>query len=190
MSTDACKHAIDYVLANEGGFVDNASDAGGATNHGISYRLLTSLTKDNLRRYGIFFDEDVLPHRVIRELTIEQAQLIYEGEFWNKARFGEIMNRHIRDYVFDFCVLYGISMGIKILQRSCWANICGLRTTLIDDGKLGDVTLDVVNTAEIKTVIEVALRAECAGYCRMLAALNPKNEMFLEGWLNRCYRWG
>lgn len=54
--------AIDFVLRNEGGLVENPSDPGGLTNYGISQR-----------RY---------PHLDIRNLSLDQAKEIYKRDFW------------------------------------------------------------------------------------------------------------
>jgi hypothetical protein len=36
---------------------------------------------------------------------------------------------------------------------------------------------------------KAAFMAERAGFCRLLAAVRPKDEVHLDGWLERCYKW-
>jgi lysozyme family protein len=179
--------AFGYVLKNEGGFVNHPNDSGGATNYGISLRFLKSLTEAKLKQYGIFDHGELLTPRVVEDLTPEQAQLIYKGEFWDHARFEEIDDPWLRIYIFDGCVQHGMSQGIKIAQRALWA-VNHQYYFIIDDGILGDKTLELLNEDIANTPTIYSCMSERAGYMRLLAAINPKNEQFLEGWLKRAYR--
>lgn len=186
----AAKYAIEFVLSNEGGFVDNANDPGGATNFGISLRFLREIPVERMRKYGIFKVGNGLQVDDIRNLTRDQAILIYEGEFWDQAPFAQLEEPLFCSYVFDMCVNHGIAQGIKILQRAIWA-VYEKReyAGITDDGILGTDTLhqcDVISGSDLRT----ALVAERAGYMRLLAAINPKDKEFLNGWLDRCYRIG
>ena len=171
--------AFAFVLRNEGGLSENENDAGGLTNFGISLRFLKSI--DPKPYPFIAGDLEV----VIREMTIEQAKAIYFGEFWKHAPFDQIVNQQIGSYVFDCCVLHGISNGIKILQRAIGA---AKRQPfyLVDDGIMGVKTLQAVNEGTFPLIY--TLPCERAGFCRTVAALRNQNKEFLNGWLNRCYR--
>ena len=68
--------AVEFVLKNEGGLVENENDAGGITNFGISLRFLKSLDDVKLKKYGIFIPPDA---ESVRELSLEQARAIYFG---------------------------------------------------------------------------------------------------------------
>ena len=189
---EAWKEAVEYVLAREGGFVSNDNDSGGATNFGISLRFLRSVHEDRLRRYAFFVTVEKLTAKDIESLTREQAEIIYKGEFWDVARFGDIANDGVRNYVFDCTVLHGLRQGIKILQRAMWGVLRG-RDLFHDDGVLGDVSIQNVNILtkdkNFLASLTTALITERAGFCRLLAAVRPKDEVFLDGWLSRCYRW-
>lgn len=67
-------HAIDNVLAHEGGFVDHESDPGGATNWGISSRFLA----------GVGDDRDV------RNLSRADAIELYRVHFWERYRYEDL----------------------------------------------------------------------------------------------------
>lgn len=177
--------AIDFVLSNEGGFVDNPNDSGGATNYGLSLRFLRQIPAERLRKYGIFTTPESLGVEAIQDLTPDQARMVYEGEFWNDS-FSKIASQYIANYVFDMAVLHGANQAIKILQRAIWAAMVH-KDFVHDDGILGSKTLDVLNTVK-ETGMIIALMAERAGFCRLLCEINPKNREFLDGWLNRCYR--
>jgi lysozyme family protein len=180
------KPAVEFVLKNEGGFVDNPNDSGGVTNFGISLRFLREIPDINLRKYGIFVEPDLLTVGHVNNLTKDQAELIYKGEFWDAAPFSEIIDRNICNYIFDCCVLHGLSQGIKIAQRALWAYY-EKKDIVVDDGVLGAKTMTLINDGN-EVVIICCLMAERAGYMRLVAFEKSKDGEFLNGWLNRCYR--
>lgn len=174
--------AINYVLANEGNLSEDAKDPGGITKYGISLRFLREIPSDRLKVYGVF---EPITENTIRELTISQAKLIYAGEFWSQAPFDRILNQAIGNYLFDMCVNHGMGQGIKMLQRALCA--CEAKRDYVkDDGILGDDTIAAVN--RFCFMLLPAMRSQRDEYYRHLAALNPKQQGELDGWLNRCYR--
>ena len=175
--------AIDFVLANEGGLSENPRDAGGVTNHGISLRFLRSIPPERYRVFTLF--EPITPD-TIRHLTIPQARLIYQFEFWLKAPFSSIKNQRIANYVFDCAVHHGIADGIKILQRATW-DVMGQYRFIDDDGVMGRMTLGAMDVVGVEGLIH-ALPAERASHCRVEAIRRVENKEFLNGWLKRCYR--
>ena len=194
-------------MENEGGYSDIASDPGGASNYGISTRFLRSLPEDNLKRYGVFVTGDAITPHVIKDLTPEQARLIYKGEFWDGNRFDEIFREDVRIYLFDCCVHHGHRNGIKMLQRSALIvqiNILNMpyEDCLVYDGILGDETLSFINAGVArdlsekgyieqqitKSGIKCALIATRAGFMRCTAE-SRQNCDTLDGWLNRAHRW-
>ncbi len=174
--------AIGFVLGNEGGYEENPNDAGGATNFGISLRFLKSLAPDVLRKYGLPPDLGV---DEIRNMTRDQAIRIYRGEFWDHAPFEKIINGKLCNYIFDCCVQHGIAQGIKIAQHACLATFKD-KDALKIDGVLGSHTIAKINYGSF--LLMPALLAERAAFCRRLAKIRKKDEVFLQGWLKRCYR--
>jgi|SRR5271157_1584796 len=85
--------AIQVVLRNEGGLVEDSADPGGLTNYGISQKSYPSLD--------------------IRNLTRAQAMEIYLRDFW---KFDGILDQPVATKVFDATVNMG-HIAIKILQR-------------------------------------------------------------------------
>ena len=94
--------AIQIVLDNEGGYVNDPNDAGGETNFGISKRAY--------------------PNVDIKNLTVEDAKRIYFSDFW---RFGEINNQALATKIFDMYVLAKHN-STKVLQRLLGAHDDGL----------------------------------------------------------------
>lgn len=174
--------AVSFILANEGGLSENPNDPGGITNFGISLRFVREIPEDRLRRYGIF---EPITDATIRELTIDQAKLIYRGEFWEAVPFEKIQNQQLCNYIFDMCVNHGIAQGTKLTQRAVWA--CQKTVNFIkDDGVLGSKTVAAINHCSFMLI--VAMMGQRDGFYRRLVALNPSRKGDLHGWLNRCYR--
>ncbi len=152
--------AFAFVMKNEGGYSNDASDAGGETKFGISKRSYPDID--------------------IAHLTEEQATEIYERDFW--APYASFPDR-IATKVFDLAVNMGHRQAVLILQRVL--RCCGA-LNVKDDGILGPVTRSAVQVAH-QDLLMVALRSEAAGVYRLLAAKNPSQQKFLNGWLKRSY---
>lgn len=172
---------VQYVLDHEGGLTDNDSDPGGITNFGISLRFLREVSLENLKRVGIFNE---VSRQTIVDLTIDQAKGLYFSEFWLHAPFDKIQNGILAKYIFDMTVNHGQAQATKLTQRACCAAQKS-KDYLKDDGLFGSQTVSAVNRASFMLV--PTLIATRAGFMRQLVAVNPKLEVFLDGWLNRCF---
>ncbi len=162
--------AITVVLKNEGGFVNNPSDPGGATNFGISLEFYKTIIPD----------ADI---EDIRNLTKEMAIEVYQRQFWDKNKLGMIADQRIATKVFDFSVNMGAVNAIKCLQRA----ILATNNRKVDqDGIIGQNTLYAANHSPPDCVL-AALKSEAAGYYRCLATRKPTMGVFLNGWLSRAY---
>lgn len=155
--------AFEYLMQNEGEYVNDPNDPGGETKYGISKRSYPSLD--------------------IRNLTVEKAKEIYYRDFWMKGKFDQILDCTLAVQLFDFSVNLGIKVGIRLLQRAIRAGGINIQ----DDGIFGPMTLSCVKNSEPKVLL-AAIKSEAAGYYRWLVAKNPRLQKFLNGWLNRAYR--
>jgi lysozyme family protein len=97
------ERALMFVLAQEGGYVNDPHDPGGETRYGISKR-----------RY---------PAEDIRNLTIERARELYRRDYWDQNRCGELPG-HMGLAVFDASVNGGAP--IRWLQMAVGASIDGV----------------------------------------------------------------
>jgi lysozyme family protein len=168
------------VLLNESGLKETVGDSGSISNFGLTLRFMREIPLDILKRYGIFktVDEDT-----IRNLVIEQANMIYKAEFWDDNNFEQIESQHLCNYVFDMGVAHGIGTAIQMLQRAIWAEAFE-RGYIKQDGILGPETITAVNSVGNGLLpLLVGIRSEF--YINLAA--NKKNKSNLEAWLHRCY---
>lgn len=152
--------AVEVVLANEGGYVDNAYDPGGETKYGISKRMY--------------------PREDIKNLTIARAKAIYLRDFWSPQPFDQIKVEATSTKLFDTTVNVGTKRATRFMQQAL--NQMGL--SLIEDGVFGSKTAAAINAVENSVLLNV-YRDIQAGYYRGLVAADPKKAVFLRGWLRR-----
>lgn len=168
--------AIHTVLEHEGGYVDDPNDPGGATNWGISIRLLKTLDGD----FDYDNDGDIDADD-IKALKQESAIGIYWREFWDKYQYEEIRYQAVATKVFDLCVNMGPRSAHKCLQR---ALMSASPVHLKIDGIIGPKTLGAVNMAMEQSLLS-ALRSEAACFYRMLITKKPQMKKYENGWMRR-----
>ena len=164
--------AIKTVLSDEGGLVENAQDPGGATKFGISLHFY----QQNIKKWADKYD--------IEDLTVDDAKAIYQKYFWTPNRYNMIASQKIATKVFDIAVNIGTTHANKCLQK---ATLASSDMIIEADGILGDRSFYVVNHCP-EEQLYTAFKAEVASYYRNLVEQNPKLQVFLDGWLKRCYR--
>lgn len=172
MTSPTQEAALAYALKNEGGFVNDLADPGGATQYGVSLRLL--------RDAGIDIDGDGdVDIDDIRGMTQEKAGKIFLERFWVSV-FDEMPPASaIR--IFDHAVNAGPKAAMVVLQRA----LRSVGVMLKEDGVAGPLT----RRAAVQAPSEVlfAIRSERAGFYRELVTRRPDLGKFLTGWLNRAY---
>ncbi|MBV0911548.1 holin-associated N-acetylmuramidase [Anianabacter salinae] len=124
----------DEIIAREGGFVDDADDPGGATNHGV--------TIGTLRRLGVDVDGDGdIDTDDVRRLTKAQARDIFVRHYFHEPRIGDLPDA-VQPSVFDTFVNAG-GNAIVLLQRLL--GDMGQRVSV--DGVIGPQTAEAANVA-------------------------------------------
>lgn len=145
--------AFNILLEFEGGLSDIKNDAGGLTKYGISQKAYPGLD--------------------IRNLTEEQARLIYEKDYWQKAGCDNL-KPGLQYIHFDTAVNMGIATAVKLLQESA---------RITQDGIMGPDTI-----AKSETVLPSEyLLYRLARYADIVEK-NPLQLVFLKGWTNRVIR--
>lgn len=157
----AFDRAISRLLRDEGGYVNNPADPGGATRFGISHRDYPDLD--------------------ISALTREQAIAIYYRDWWLRYGYADLPAT-VGAKLFDLAVNMGPANAGRCLQRALRA----CEQPVADDGVVGESTRAAAAAANQPALL-AAFRSEAAGYYRALAAAKRADEEFLRGWLNRAY---
>lgn len=152
------QEAVKLTLAHEGGFNDNPSDPGGATNMGILQRDLPDIN--------------------IKDLTVAQAEAYYQEHFWNPL-YDQIEDQSIANKLFDLGVLFGVNTAIRLLQEALQVGLA-----LVPDGLFGPKTLAEVNSVEPTSLLK-AYKTLMVSRALAVAAQNPAERIFVQGWISR-----
>jgi len=170
--------AVERVLEHEGydRYTDDPDDPGGATKWGISLRFLQSVDED-LNHDGAIDSHD------IRNLTKSQAVEFYRNNWWIKYRYGLLENDALGAKVFNISVNTGPGIAHKCLQRA----LRSCQLAVVEDGILGPKSRAACNSLVNDGGLLPSFCSEVAGYYRVLVALHPRMERFINGWLNRAY---
>jgi len=171
--------SLALILKYEGGFSSHPFDPGRATNQGITLRTLQKFNEQY--DYGDFdHDDDVDIDDILLLDTPEKAAPIYKKYFWDAMKLDDFPNR-IDFILFDFGVNSGPTNAFKILQRAL--NKLGQSVGAID-GIVGRKTREALIKADKGLLIKQLLNERDIFY-RKIVAVNPDQEVFLKGWLNR-----
>lgn len=98
---------VKFVLAREGGYVNDPNDKGGETNKGI-----THTTYDSYRR------SKGLPKQSVKYMTDEEMHEIYYNNYYKASGADKIDNPRLAMYVFDTAVNMGVSVAKDLYKKS------------------------------------------------------------------------
>lgn len=163
---DAC---FAILMKEEGGYVDNPKDPGGATNHGVTLDTWRTFVGRN----------KVVTVADIKALTTFDVVPLYRV-FW-KGCAADYLPAGIDLAAFDWCVNSGVKEGNMGLQRALHVP---------DDGLVGPVTLKAAAAADHDALVD-AICDERLAFMETLpinGTLTQKMEMWAEfghGWSNR-----
>lgn len=137
---DGFEEALDTVFEEEGGFVDDPNDKGGATNFGVTFKPNKTL----LKTFGIKSEEDM------KNLTAAQAKEVYLKNYWIPSKAAEMPEEIRSDYFTAYINNEGIAR--KALQRAIKPyakEVLGddYRASDFTDGIIGKNTLTVLEEA-------------------------------------------
>lgn len=160
MTTDAI---LDEIIRREGGFVDQKNDHGGATNHGITSRVL-----GEWRRLG-------RPATVaeVKALGEKEARAIYLQRYVQP--FALVPMDELKAQLVDFGVNAGPVTAIRCLQE-----VLGVPV----DGVLGPRTLAAIGVTRWQ-LVNAGLVAKRIAYYRSLVKQDASQQVFQNGWIDR-----
>lgn len=157
--------SFQLLMKHEGGYVNNAQDAGGPTNMGITQGDLASWYNR-----PVSIDE-------VKNMSLEQAKGLYRIRFWEHMRLDAISNNKVATLIFDQGVVRGPGRIIQDIQHIL---------KLDPDGIMGPDTIEAINTQNEKQ-FGIQLIKECQTAYAHLVVIKPTQSDFLIGWLTRTH---
>lgn len=191
MPVDVFAQALAFTLQAERGLSMDPNDPGNWTGGRIGAGMLQGTN------YGL--SSAAYPELDIQALDLETAARIYRRDYWQRPGFHLVaeLAPEVAVRLFDLGVNCGAGTAARMLQRGLntvccvdmparrlnpWrqqvARLIGGKTLLVD-GKIGRVTLEVLKVCPYKGAVLAALKGEA--YCHY-AKLDPG---YRAGWLKR-----
>ncbi|MBQ4781974.1 peptidoglycan-binding protein [Pectobacterium versatile] len=168
MPSPSFTHAVAFVLAKEGGYVNDPTDTGGETKFGISD------LRDGIKDGMTDIDGDKKPDVRIKDLTLEQASQIYFRDYWYQAYCNDWPDG-ISLIVFDSAVQHGVKKAIQLLQEAAGVDA---------DGIVGRKTKAAVIGADPEWLLTRYLLRRARYYADIIKS-NSSQGKYLNGWYNR-----
>ena len=165
------KQFFPTLLKFEGGYVNDPADPGGATNKGVTMHTFKRFAE------SLLHIQPTLEN--LKNLTDDQAGVIYKHEYWDKIHGDDIAFQPLADIIFDFYVNAG-SHATKLLQREL--NTLGAHLTV--DGAIGPASIEAMKHVDPK-VLYKRYKAGRITYYEHLVQVHPALRKFLHGWLKR-----
>ena len=162
--------ALKRVLADEGGYIEIAS-TGEVANFVITLWFVQGLIdKKATKDY-------------IKNLTLEDATNIYKKYFWEAPKLDKVKDDKVASLMFYLGVNCGAPTMIYMTQLAC----IELGAKISADRFMGPSTLDAINSRPADKLHTVLSRLAEERYRSI--AQNPKQAIFLAGWLKRLKRY-
>lgn len=158
------EEAVNYVLGNEGAYINNPSDPGGPTKYGITLDMLSKWRKKDCHPIDV------------QNMTLTEAKTIYESQFWDPLRISSL-SQPIATAILDTAVNEGQYSAIKLAQMALGSNIS-------PDGVMGLNTLQALDSINPRLFL-IAFMGEIQSRYVRLVVNTPSQIQFLEGWLSR-----
>lgn len=159
--------SFDYVIGNEGKFVNDPHDRGGATNYGI-----TQSTLSKWRRKPVSV-------RDVQLLSLTEAQDIYKAFYWDAMNLDEVKDERVQTLLFDQCVNRGVPRVARDVQRILNVAV---------DGEMGPKTVAAINAQDPLKLMKKLINVVQDAYVQII--VNDLSQVkFLAGWINRSQKY-
>lgn len=161
---------FDIVVGHEGGFTDNASDAGNWTGGVVGSGVCRGT------RFGI--SAAAYPDLDIANLTIDAARRVYQRDYWQRLA-GDRLPPALALLAFDASVNNGTGRAIRWLQQL---------VNVTQDGIAGEVTLHAIDRAATSPDAIADLCVEFLALRLLFMSSLPAWKTFGLGWARRLCR--
>ncbi|WP_458717073.1 glycoside hydrolase family 108 protein [Pseudomonas gregormendelii] len=154
--------AFERVVGHEGGYTTDPKDRGNWTTGVIG--------KGELKGTKFGISAMSYPTLDIKNLTVDQAKVIYKRDFWDRAKADQY-DSAVSYQLFDMAVNHGNGNAIRMLQRAA---------KVADDGQIGPMSIAAVKAMTVTDVI-MRLNAERLLFITKLTTFAT----YGKGWTNR-----
>lgn len=110
------------------------------------------------------------------------VQAFYQAQYWN-TWLAQLNSDEVAKRVFDFSINASSKEAVTTLQQA----VNALGGSLKLDGGWGPMTLAAANGADQNALVQAYINARVAHY-EAIAAANPADAQYLNGWLARARR--
>lgn len=171
------KKTFDHIISVEG--TNYTEDHAGPTKFGITIPFLKRLGLAYDSNENRYIDEDD-----IRNLTLEEANVIYEDLVWAYYDYDKIIDDDVATKMTDMSINFGPYLSNRYLQEVLNA----AKKNLVEDGIFGPKTLAAVNSTYPEIVL-VGLRLKMLSHYQRLVNVNSeKYSKYLDGWKKRAMK--
>ena len=187
------KVVCDRLIGVEGKLANDPADHGGLTNYGLSLRFLIDqghLDAGHPRFADLDLDENgVIDARDLIAMTPAKSEQVYRDCIWIPYGLWSLPEP-LDGAMLDQVVNDGPAAAGKLLQRainSVYAGAVGMRPLDVD-GEVGPSTRSHLDTAVDRLGVDAvigALRNVAEDRYRLIAARDPSQKRFLNGWIAR-----
>lgn len=162
---------VSFILAWEGGYVNDPDDPGGKTNRGITEATLAAA-----------YAQGIVKHCDIAKVTREDAAAIYKARYYDSYGYGALPFP-VALALTDATVNSGRGGVAWIAQRAC----VSLGLAIAIDGKWGPKTQAAVETLAARMPEQFArmLLVKRKNFYDDLIRSKPVREKYRNGWYNR-----
>lgn len=158
---DAIESLISKVIEREGGYVNHPNDHGGPTNWGITQATLAAWRKQPVTAFQV------------QTLSQTEARHIYRDQYFRGLE--DVTNPEVLEFLFDYAMNSGTRRAVKALQT-----VLGVTA----DGEFGPISKAALAKVDQATLYWPLVCERLDNFMR-IAARDPSQVVFLEGWANR-----
>lgn len=163
------------ILRHEGGYVNDPNDRGGETNMGITIATWRAYAPIDLRIEAT--------SSTLRNMTKEQAEIIYYNHYWEPKGFCKLENTKVALMVYDWTITSG--RAVKQIRKMLHDEY---NNRLIVNNIMDDDMIHCINAVENQEQLLSRIAEIRKDYYRSLTITNgePNAQIkFLNGWINR-----